>query len=111
MHALIHWTRRNRRASLVLTIIIVILLQATLWKSGDEMDTVPTITATTVIPSTPATLNFTPPFHTQGRHIIDAEGIPLKLASLNWYGASDTDYVPGGLEVQHRDTIAALIRV
>jgi hypothetical protein len=74
------------------------------------MDTVPTITATTVIPSTPATLNFTPPFHTQGRHILDAEGIPLKLASLNWYGASDTDYVPGGLEVQHRDTIAALIR-
>jgi aryl-phospho-beta-D-glucosidase BglC (GH1 family) len=96
---------------LVLAATIVVLVQLTLWKwDGDEMDTMPPITATSVIHSTPATLNFTPPFHAKGRHIFDAKGIPLKLASLNWYGASDTDFVPGGLEVQHRDAIAALIR-
>jgi endoglucanase len=110
MLALIHWLRRHRRTSLVLAITIALLLQARLWKStGEKMDAVPNVTAT-VLHTTPATLNFTPPFHTKGRHILDAEGIPLKLASLNWYGASDTDYVPGGLDVQHRDTIAALIR-
>lgn len=111
MLALIHWIRRNRRASLVLAATIAVLVQLTLWKcDGDEMDTMPPITATSVIHSTPATLNFTPPFHTKGRDILDAKGFPLKLASLNWYGASDTDFVPGGLEVQHRDAIAALIR-
>lgn len=111
MLALIHWIRRNRRASLVLAATIVVLVQLTLWKcDGDEMDTMPPITATSVTHSTPATLNFTPPFYTKGRQILDAKGFPLKLASLNWYGASDTDFVPGGLEVQHRDAIAALIR-
>ncbi|GLI81760.1 hypothetical protein PoHVEF18_010149 [Penicillium ochrochloron] len=111
MLALIHWIRRNRRASLVLAVTIVVLVQLTLWKcDGDEMDNMPPMAATSVIHSTPATLNFTPPFHAKGRHILDAKGIPLKLASLNWYGASDTDFVPGGLEVQHRDAIAALIR-
>ncbi|KAJ5706629.1 hypothetical protein N7488_006430 [Penicillium malachiteum] len=59
---------------------------------------------------TTATQNFTPPFHTQGRHIKDARGNIIKLASINWYGASDIDFVPGGLEVRHRDEIARLIR-
>lgn len=54
--------------------------------------------------------NFTPPFHTKGRHILDSDGVPLKLASINWYGASDIDFVPGGLDVRHRDDIAQLIR-
>lgn len=56
------------------------------------------------------TTNFTPPFHTQGRHIRDVHGTPIKLASINWYGASDVDFVPGGLELRHRDEIARLIR-
>ncbi|KAJ5089043.1 hypothetical protein N7532_007727 [Penicillium argentinense] len=54
--------------------------------------------------------NFTPPFHTKGRHILDANGTTLILASINWYGASDINFVPGGLDVQHRDDIAQLIR-
>ncbi|KAJ5980954.1 hypothetical protein N7481_008252 [Penicillium waksmanii] len=54
--------------------------------------------------------NFTPPFRTKGRHIIDAAKVPLRLGSINWYGASDIDFVPGGLDVRHRDEIAQLIR-
>ncbi|KAJ5223353.1 hypothetical protein N7468_007895 [Penicillium chermesinum] len=57
----------------------------------------------------PASLNFTPPFHTQGRFIRDANDVPVKLASINWYGASDIYFVPGGLDVRHRDDIAQLI--
>ncbi|KAJ5365963.1 hypothetical protein N7517_008849 [Penicillium concentricum] len=58
----------------------------------------------------PATTNFTPPFKTQGRHIRNADGEPLKLASINWYGASDINFIPSGLDVRHRDEIAQLIR-
>jgi aryl-phospho-beta-D-glucosidase BglC (GH1 family) len=58
----------------------------------------------------PATTVFTPPFHTRGRHIQDAEGRKVKLASINWYGASDIHFIPSGLDVQHRDDIAQLIR-
>lgn len=53
---------------------------------------------------------FEPPLRTKGRHIIDAQGKRLKLASVNWYGASDQDMVPGGLNVSHRDDIAITIR-
>ncbi|KAK4542693.1 hypothetical protein LTR36_006265 [Oleoguttula mirabilis] len=53
---------------------------------------------------------FTPPFRTAGRHIVDADGRRFKLASINWYGASDIYYVPGGLDVRHRSEIAATIR-
>ena len=60
--------------------------------------------------SSPATTNFTPPFHTSGRHILDANEEPIKLASMNWYGASDIGFVPSGLDVQHRDDIAQLIK-
>lgn len=54
--------------------------------------------------------NFTPPFHTQGRHIVDVTGNVVKLASVNWYGGSDVEFIPSGLETQHRDNISALIR-
>lgn len=53
---------------------------------------------------------FHPPLRTQGRDIVDANGTRVKLASISWYGASDELFVPGGLEVQHRDAIAAVIR-
>lgn len=54
--------------------------------------------------------DFTPPFRTAGKHIIDADGKRFKLASINWYGASDVYFVPGGLDIVHRDELAATIR-
>jgi endoglucanase len=53
---------------------------------------------------------FTPPFQTAGRHIVDANGQRFKLASVNWYGASDIYFVPGGLDFRHRSEIAQTIR-
>ncbi|KAK6520741.1 hypothetical protein TWF506_000988 [Arthrobotrys conoides] len=50
------------------------------------------------------------PLRTQGRNIIDSAGEKVKLMSINWYGASDEDFVPGGLDVRHRKEIAATIR-
>ncbi|KAK4631879.1 Endoglucanase E1 [Fulvia fulva] len=55
-------------------------------------------------------LLFQPPLRTAGRHIIDANGERVKLASINWYGASVIFFVPGGLDFRHRDEIAATIR-
>ncbi|KAM0713519.1 hypothetical protein Q7P37_010481 [Cladosporium fusiforme] len=60
--------------------------------------------------STKAEANFTPPLQTAGRHIVDADGKRYKLASVNWYGASDIFYVPMGLDVRHRSDIAKTIR-
>ncbi len=51
-----------------------------------------------------------PPFHTQGRNIVDANNERVKLASVNWYGGSDELFVPGGLDVQHRSDISRTIR-
>lgn len=54
--------------------------------------------------------NYSLPLRTKGRNIVDAEGRRFKLASVNWYGASDELFVPGGLDVQHRDKLAATIK-
>ncbi|KAK3072364.1 hypothetical protein LTR53_006942 [Teratosphaeriaceae sp. CCFEE 6253] len=54
--------------------------------------------------------DYTPPFQTAGRHIIDANGERFKLASINWYGASDIYFVAGGLDFRHRSEIAATIK-
>jgi endoglucanase len=53
---------------------------------------------------------FKPPLYTQGRYILDSSGARVKLASVNWYGASDELFIPGGLDVQHRQDIATTIR-
>ncbi|KAK4136756.1 glycoside hydrolase family 5 protein [Trichocladium antarcticum] len=50
------------------------------------------------------------PLRARGRDVVDAAGRRLRLASVNWYGASDELFVPGGLDVQHRDEIARAIR-
>lgn len=50
------------------------------------------------------------PLCTLGRNIVDASGQRVKLASVNWYGGSDELFIPGGLDVQHRSEIAAVIR-
>ena len=53
---------------------------------------------------------FHPPLHTSGRHILDASGRRFKLASLNYYGANDQLFLPGGLNLRHRSAIASLTR-
>jgi endoglucanase len=53
---------------------------------------------------------FAPPLHTQGRYILDANNQRFKLVSVNWYGASDELWIPGGLDIRHRSDIANLIR-
>lgn len=53
---------------------------------------------------------FRPPLAARGRHVVDALGKRFKLASVNWYGASDENYIPGGLDVRHRSEIAETIR-
>lgn len=50
------------------------------------------------------------PLKTKGRNIVDQDGRRWKMASVNWYGASDELFIPGGLDVQHRSTIAKTIR-
>jgi endoglucanase len=50
------------------------------------------------------------PLRASGRHVLDGANKRFKLASINWYGASDELFIPGGLDVQHRDVIAQTIR-
>ncbi|KAI0176673.1 endoglucanase [Pestalotiopsis sp. NC0098] len=50
------------------------------------------------------------PLSARGRDVVDTEGRRFKLASVNWYGASDELFIPGGLEVEHRSVIAKTIR-
>jgi aryl-phospho-beta-D-glucosidase BglC (GH1 family) len=51
-----------------------------------------------------------PPLRARGRDIVDARDQRLKLASVNWYGASDEQFIPGGLDVRHRSDIAKVIK-
>ncbi len=53
---------------------------------------------------------FTLPLRAKGRDVVDANGRRFKLASVNWYGASDELFIPGGLDVRHRDDIARTVR-
>ncbi len=50
------------------------------------------------------------PLRTEGRYIVDADGQRFKLASVNWYGASDIHYVVGGLDTAPLGDIVASIR-
>lgn len=63
-----------------------------------------------VVPYDPGKRLFDPPLSTRGRDIVDQKGKRVKLISVNWYGASDTFMVPGGLDVQNRSQIARTIR-
>jgi hypothetical protein len=38
-----------------------------------------------------------PPLHTSGHQILDSAGHVVRLASVNWYGFDQKEYVPGGL--------------
>ncbi|CAI4213739.1 unnamed protein product [Parascedosporium putredinis] len=58
----------------------------------------------------PAMSTYELPLRTRGRDVVDARGRRVKLASVNWYGASDELFASGGLDARHRDDIARLIR-
>ena len=49
------------------------------------------------------------PLSTSGRFIVDAHGNRVRLAGVNWYGASEDEGVPVGLDVIDRHTLAQLI--
>lgn len=54
--------------------------------------------------------NYSLPLRTRGRNVVDQDGKRFRLASINWYGASDELFVTGGLDVLHRDEIASTIK-
>jgi endoglucanase len=49
------------------------------------------------------------PLSTSGRFIVDKNGARVRLAGVNWYGASEDTGVPGGLDRIDRGTLAGLI--
>jgi endoglucanase len=51
-----------------------------------------------------------PPLHTDGHEIVDATGKPVRLASANWYGFDQKEYVVGGLDHAPLQTIVGEIR-
>jgi endoglucanase len=63
-----------------------------------------------VTPQTPAAVADRLPLQTSGGSIVDSHGKPVKLASVNWYGAESPDLVPSGLDVRPVDAIAEHIK-
>ena len=51
-----------------------------------------------------------PPLHTDGHRIVDSAGHTVRLASVNWYGFDEKEYVAGGLNHQPLERIVALIQ-
>jgi endoglucanase len=49
------------------------------------------------------------PLSTSGRFIVDAHGKRVRLAGVNWYGASEDLGVPAGLDTIHRNLLSQLI--
>lgn len=39
-----------------------------------------------------------PPLYTEGHRMVDSAGHPVRLASVNWYGFDQKEYVAGGLD-------------
>ena len=50
------------------------------------------------------------PLTTANGYIVDQLGHPLRLQSVNWYGASDADNIVMGLDCNHISQIAAMIK-
>ena len=50
------------------------------------------------------------PLRTRGRYVVDQLGTRVKLASVNWYGASDTKLVVGGLDTAKLADIVQTIK-
>ncbi|KAA6463290.1 glycoside hydrolase family 5 protein [Acidobacteria bacterium AB60] len=51
-----------------------------------------------------------PPLHTEGHRIVDSAGHAIRLASVNWYGFDEKEYVPGGLDHAPLPRIIELIQ-
>ena len=100
--------RKPRR--LILVIAFLVLLYLGLQTVPPAIARYPYAVAAPMGEITRADANFTSPLQTAGRHIVDANGKRFKLASINWYGASDIFFVPMGLDVRHRSDIAKTIR-
>ncbi|KAK3394459.1 glycoside hydrolase superfamily [Podospora didyma] len=113
--------RNTPRMFLLIAVILVGCLFYYLWKAEAALSTpwIPTPDARlfserplpppiedTFLPSGAFKL----PLRTKGRDIVDQKGRRFKLSSVNWYGASDELFIPGGLDIQHRRVIAATIR-
>jgi endoglucanase len=62
------------------------------------------------LPPVPDAAEPTLPLSTCGRWIVDRAGRRLKLAGVNWYGASDTKLVVGGLDKVPMAQVVATIR-
>jgi endoglucanase len=45
------------------------------------------------------------PLHTSGASVVDADGKPVKLGCVNWYGSESSDFVAGGLKYESATTI------
>lgn len=54
--------------------------------------------------------NFHPPLHTSSHAIIDAAGHPVRLASVNWYGFDQKEFVAGGLDHKPLEVIIGQIK-
>jgi endoglucanase len=62
------------------------------------------------LPSTlPAQETVQPPLHTQSHGIMDAAGRAVRLASVNWYGFDEKEFVAGGLDHAPLEEIVAQI--
>ena len=51
-----------------------------------------------------------PPLHTSGHQLLDAASHPVRLASVNWFGFDEKEYVAGGLDHASLDAIIGQIR-
>lgn len=50
------------------------------------------------------------PLRTNGRYIVDAQGVRFKLSGVAWYGAEGNDFVVGGLQLEPLEQIVEHIR-
>lgn len=48
-------------------------------------------------------------WHTAGNRIVDADGRPVRIAAVNWFGMENKFFVPAGLDTQKLDGIVARI--
>ena len=104
-----------RRISFLLALFLLTLLLFFEWHNTSSVP--PDIEArlqrvilNNMEPGSRRSSSVSPPLRTAGRYIIDTNGNRTKLASVNWYGASDVDFIPMGLDVRHRSEIATTIR-
>lgn len=104
------------KAYFLLCITLALLLPAHRQRKPDEPSEPPerrdhiSPSQTVLFEADPDQTNVKLPLRTRGRDIVDSSGKIVKLISVNWYGGSDVNFVPSGLDKQPRGEIAGLIR-